>query len=123
MAAAKANTRGRDRITEYHQQFAAAIVKQIEAGTAPWQRPWKPGERLPPRHALTGVEYRGGNALRLALRGQERGFSDNRWATYRQIKEAGGHVRKGEHGVSFVSFRRARGEIRQVGESPWTRSR
>ena len=105
MAAAKANTPGRDRITEYHEQFAAAIVKQIEAGTAPWQRPWKPGEQALPRNAITGNAYTGGNALRLSLRGPERGFTDNRWATYRQIKEAGGHVRKGERGEHIVFFR------------------
>ena len=102
MAAAKANTRGRDRINEYHEQFAATIVKQIEAGTAPWQRPWKPGEQTSPRNAITGIRYTGGNALRLSLRGQERGFADNRWATYRQIKEAGGYVLKGQRGEHIV---------------------
>ena len=104
MAAARTNTPRRDRITEYHQQFAAAIVKQIEAGTAPWQRPWKPGEHLLPRNPFTGNPYTGGNALNLALRGAERGFADHRWATYRQIKEHGGHVRKAERGEKILYF-------------------
>ena len=104
MAAAKANTRGRDRVTEYHKEFAAAIIKQIEAGTAPWQRPWKPGEQLLPRNPFTGNRYTGGNALGLALEGAQRGFADHRWATYRQIKEAGGHVRKGERGAQILYF-------------------
>ena len=36
--------------------------------------------------------------------GIERDFSDNRWATYRQIAAAGGHVRKGEHGEKIFVF-------------------
>ena len=102
MAKASSNTPGRDRIEQYHRQFADSIIQQIEAGTAPWQKPWKPGEHSLPRNAVTGDEYRGGNSLYLSLRGAERGFADNRWATYRQIKEAGGHVRKGEHGEKIL---------------------
>ncbi|MDE2880664.1 MAG: ArdC family protein [Acidobacteriota bacterium] len=39
MANAKSKAPGRDRIEQYHQQFADSIIKQIEAGTAPWQKP------------------------------------------------------------------------------------
>ena len=27
--------------------FAAKLKKQLEAGIAPWQKPWKPGARVP----------------------------------------------------------------------------
>ena len=104
MAAAKANTPGRDRTTEYHRQFADSIIRHIEAGTAPWQKPWKSGQRFLPENALSGQPYRGGNALYLALTGQGRGFADNRWATYRQIAQAGGHVKKGERGEKILYF-------------------
>ena len=30
---------------EYHRRFADAIIEQIRKGTAPWQKPWGPGER------------------------------------------------------------------------------
>ena len=104
MAQAKTDAPRRDHVGEYHRQFADSIVRQIEAGTAPWQKPWKPGERFMPENAFSGKPYTGGNALYLALAGQERGFGDNRWATYRQIAQAGGHVKKGEHGEKILYF-------------------
>ena len=33
-----------------------------------------------------------------------KGYSDNRWGTYKQIEAAGGHVRKGERGTRILSF-------------------
>ena len=100
----------KEKAAEYHEQFAARIVKALEAGTAPWQKPWKPGERILPHNFQSGRDYRGGNALYLALNGLERGYADPRWGGYRQIQEAGGHVRKGEKGtpIMYVDFRQRR---------------
>ena len=94
----------------YHEQFAARIIKALQAGTAPWQKPWKPGERILPHNFGSGRDYRGGNAVYLAVNGIERGYADPRWGGYRQIQEAGGHVRKGEKGtpIMYVDFRQRR---------------
>ena len=102
--------KARERADEYHAQFAARIIKALEAGTAPWQKPWKPGERILPHNFQSGRDYRGGNALYLALNGLERGYADPRWGGYRQIQEAGGHVRKGEKGtpIMYVEWRQRR---------------
>ena len=29
----------------FHEQVAEKLIKQLEAGTAPWQKPWQPGEQ------------------------------------------------------------------------------
>ena len=102
--------KARERADEYHAQFAARIIKALEEGTAPWQKPWKPGERILPHNFQSGRDYRGGNALYLALNGLERGYADPRWGGYRQIQEAGGHVRKGEKGtpIMYVEWRQRR---------------
>ncbi len=99
-----------ERAAEYHEQFAARIIKALQEGTAPWQKPWKAGERILPHNFQSGRDYRGGNALYLALNGLERGYADPRWGGYRQIQEAGGHVRKGEKGtpILYVDFRQRR---------------
>ena len=34
--------KARERADEYHAQFAARIVKALEEGTAPWQKPCPP---------------------------------------------------------------------------------
>ena len=100
-----------DKTEDYHKQFAENIIAQMEAGTAPWQKPWKPGEQRAPENFATGGRYRGGNALYLTVAGEARGFGDNRWATYRQIANAGGHVRKGEHGEKVLFFDQAKSQL------------
>ena len=71
---------------EYHQQFADQIVEQIRQGTAPWQKPWKPGEEYLPKNLSSDKEYRGGNSIYLSVAQGAKGYSDNRWGTYKQIR-------------------------------------
>ena len=89
---------------EYYRQFADRVIEQIRQGTAPWQKPWGPGERVLPANVDTGRLYAGGNSLHLAAVQQERAYGDVRWGTYRQIQARGGQVRKGEQGTRILSF-------------------
>ena len=86
----------KERADEYHQQFADRIIRALKEGTAPWQKPWKPGERILPHNFQSGRDYRGGNAVYLAMKPLDHGYADLRWGGYRQIQETGGHVRQGE---------------------------
>ena len=89
---------------EYHRRFADQIIEQIKRGAAPWQKPWKPGERVLPSNLDTDRPYSGGNSLHLAAVAQDRGYSDIRWGTYRQIQAHRGQIRKGERGTRILSF-------------------
>ena len=102
----------------YSQNFADQIIKQIEAGVAPWQKPWKPGDRALPENLQSGKTYRGGNSLYLSMVQQAQGYGDNRWATFKQIKKEGGHVRKGEKGthVLFVDWERKKARRDEQGK-------
>lgn len=31
-----------EKAAEYHEQFAARIIKALQEGTAPWQKPYPP---------------------------------------------------------------------------------
>ncbi len=84
-----------DSPSRYYGKFAETAIRQMEEGTAPWQRAAKAGERVLPRNAVTHRAYTGGNAVYLPVRGQDRGFTDNRWITMQQIKEAGAQPPKG----------------------------
>lgn len=97
-----------ERIAEHHKEFAERIIKQIKEGVAPWQKPWNPGQKFLPANFKTGIPYRGGNTLNLASVSIERGYSDHRWGTWKQIKAAGGYVRKGERGagITYVDYTR-----------------
>ena len=82
------------------------LKEQIEQGVAPWQKPWKPGEqRLPEKHRQTDKPYRGGNSVYLSVTQTAKGYSDNRWATYKQIKDMGGQVRKGEKATHVLFYK------------------
>lgn len=86
------------------------IIKALKEGTAPWQKPWKHGERIMPHNFGSGRDDRGGNAVYLVMQGLDRGYADPRWGGDRQIQETGGHVRKGETGtpIMYVDFRQRR---------------
>ena len=82
------------------------IVKMLEQGTAPWQKPWKAGSPVPfqmPFNPTTARRYQGGNALYLMAVGSARGYEDPRWMSYRQAAEQGWQVRHGEK-ASYVEF-------------------
>ena len=55
-----------------------------------------------PKNAATGRSYSGINVLILWGAVVERGFSGQRWLTFRQALGLGGHVRKGEIGTTVV---------------------
>ncbi|MEE9355659.1 MAG: zincin-like metallopeptidase domain-containing protein [Methylococcaceae bacterium] len=81
--------------TPYYQQIADKLIKQLEEGTASWQKPWKPGEIRMPHNPVSGSKYRGSNALWLEMQGR----GDPRWMTYKQAQSIGAQVVKGEKGT------------------------
>ena len=94
-----------ERTERYHKEFAAQLIEQVKKGTAPWQKPWKVGERIGSRNLASGQLYSGSNTIRLMVVAADRGYSDSRWATYAQIQAAGDQIRKGERGTHILSFK------------------
>ena len=88
-----------DRRKAFHEQVAEKLIEQLRQGTAPWQKPWVPGEpgANMPVNPVTGKRYRGINVLQLMM--QER--ADQRWLTYKQAEAAGAQVLRGEKGTSI----------------------
>ncbi len=89
---------------DLYSQVSARILAELERGAAPWVKPWSatPGQNVP-QNALTNRPYSGCNVILLWL-ARGRGWATPRFLTFKQAIEAGGHVRKGEHGtkVYFV---------------------
>ena len=84
-----------------HEIVAANIIKKLEEGTAPWQKPWNhngPAFELP-YNAITGNRYKGINSLSLLSSDRE----DPRWMTFNQASAKGWKVRKGEK-ASLIQF-------------------
>jgi len=96
---------GRDR-TSLYQEITDNIIAELEAGRVPWVQPWGTtaarASLAMPKNASTSRCYSGINVLILWGAVVERGFSGQRWLTFRQALGLGGHVRKGETGTTVV---------------------
>ena len=93
-----------ERSEAYAKQVSGEIIEQIKKGSAPWMKPWKPGEQIGASNVATGKAYTGGNSLYLMSRQISEGRGDNRWGTYRQIEAMGGQVRRGEKGTQVLFY-------------------
>jgi antirestriction protein ArdC len=97
---------------DLYAEVSARIVAELEAGAAPWVKPWSatPGANTP-CNAVTNRPYSGCNVILLWM-AQSAGYRTPRYITFKQALELGGHVRKGEHGtkVYFVKQLQVRDE-------------
>jgi antirestriction protein ArdC len=90
---------------DFYQTITQKIVEQLSQGVRPWQCPWNATSAFgPPSRPLrsNGKRYSGVNVLVLWLESQLRGFSIPVWITFRQAKELGGFVKKGEKATTVV---------------------
>lgn len=89
---------------DLYAEVSARIVAELEAGAAPWIKPWSatPGANTP-CNAVTNRPYSGCNVVLLWM-AQAAGYRTPRYLTFKQAVELGGHVHKGECGtkVYFV---------------------
>ncbi|SUA67683.1 ArdC family protein [Oligella urethralis] len=85
----------------FAEQFSEKIIEMLEAGTAPWQKPWD-GQSAQPAafNAVTGHEYQGANKMWLSIQP----FNDPRWMTFNQAKSEGWSVKKGSKGTAIQVF-------------------
>lgn len=97
-----------DKYSDYVQGFNDKVIAAIEENNAPWQRPWNPGETGAggglPYNAMTGKAYSGSNSLYLSMEQAMRGYTDDRWLTFKQGGDLGAHVRKGEKGTQLAKW-------------------
>lgn len=91
--------------THIYQKVTDRIIADLEQGELTWLKPWSAGNMdgrvlKPLRH--NGQEYSGINVLMLWGAAMEAGFCSPHWMTFKQAKELGAHVRKGERGAPVV---------------------
>jgi antirestriction protein ArdC len=87
-----------------YQEITNKIIAELEQGRVPWVQPWgKTAAPLGlPKNAATGRHYTGINVLILWCAVTKQGFTSQNWLTFRQALKIGGHVRKGEKGITVV---------------------
>jgi len=90
---------------DIYQKVTDRIIADLEQGELTWLKPWSAGNMdrrivKPLRH--NGLPYSGINVLMLWGAALEGGFCSPYWMTFKQAKELGAFVRKGEHGNPVV---------------------
>lgn len=86
-----------------YDQVTDRIIAELEEGRLPWVQPWDSAGASAglPRNAGTGRCYSGINVLILWSEVIGCGYGSQAWLTYKQTEALGGHVRKGERGVTI----------------------
>ncbi|MDX5422246.1 MAG: ssDNA-binding domain-containing protein [Hymenobacteraceae bacterium] len=85
------------------EQVTTEVVEQLNKGTVPWQKPWT-CYGLPKNYA-SGRHYEGFNAFYLHYLTAKRCFTAPYFLTFKQARELGGRVRKGEKGAQIVYWK------------------
>ena len=89
------------KVNEAMASIVETVIDAMENGCAPWQKRWDSRSTANwPSNLLTGHKYQGGNALYLAILGAVRGC--DYWVGFKQAKQLGGNVRKGEKGTAIL---------------------
>lgn len=112
---------------DVYSEVTNQIIEQLEKGCVPWVKPWQSSGSVcdftMPQNGTSERRYSGINILLLWMASFERGFTDSRFMTYRQARELGANVIKGETGnriviakdfVPAAEKRKAREENRDV---------
>jgi antirestriction protein ArdC len=89
---------------EIREHVTLKIVAALQAGTAPWRRPWISDRTNagPPVNAVSECPYRRLNSVLLGMAG----FESRWWATYMQVRSLGLRVRRGERATRIVFWKR-----------------
>jgi antirestriction protein ArdC len=86
------------------------IIAQMEKGEVPWRKPWVDGQA--PTNLISGKPYRGINTLLLGSVGYNRIL----FLTFKQAKELGASIRKGEKSLPVVFWNSMEKEDPKTGE-------
>lgn len=84
---------------DLYETVTAQIIEALENGTRPWSPQW--AQALLPLRS-NRVPYRGINIMLLWAAAQRGNYSSPYWFTFKQARERGGCVRKGEKGSMVV---------------------
>ncbi|AFM10738.1 ArdC family protein [Turneriella parva] len=89
-------------MTNIYDAVTNKIVEQLENGKGlkAWVKPWITGG---PRNFTSGHAYRGLlNLMLLGFESMAKGYEHPLWASFKQIKKAGGSVKAGERATQIV---------------------
>ena len=94
----------KNKFKEEREKFVDDVIKSLEAGKIPWEKDWEKVSG-PVHNPITGTKYRGINNIKLYAAMIKKGYTDNRWVTFKQAQKEEWKIRKGEKGTSIEIFK------------------
>jgi antirestriction protein ArdC len=91
------------------------IIAQLEQNIVPWQRPWSKGGL--PQNLISKIPYRGINVWMLS----SSDFAQNFFLTWKQAKEIGASIKKGEKATMVVFWKKQEQETQEEEQIPSTK--
>jgi antirestriction protein ArdC len=76
------------------------VITKLQAGIIPWRRPWTQ-DGSAPVNFISKKPYRGANVFLLGMND----YPTQYYLTYKQARDKGGNVRKGEHGHTVIFWK------------------
>lgn len=91
--------------TDLHATVTNQLIEMMEAAleSEKWEMPWH-NQAVVPMNALTHKMYRGVNTVSLWMAQMTKGYTSPYWATYKQWKKLGAHVKKGEKSSLIIFY-------------------
>lgn len=93
---------------DVYAMVTGKIIAALEKGQVPWRKPWKEGGE--PQNLISKRYYRGVNTLLL----QNAGYEHNLFLTFKQAKEIGANIKKGEKSHLVVYWNQAEKELEEA---------
>ncbi len=90
---------GYDKLNPTQKRLIDQVMANLESGAGIWKQGWK--GLGAPVSAITGKSYKGNNRFALTLAMMLRGYTDNRWLTYKQMSERGWSFKRDAEGNSL----------------------
>ena len=87
-----------EKLTPARKALVDAVMKNLENGVGLWEQGWAGGGA--PVSGISGKQYNGINRMFLMAATAERGYSDNRWVTFKQMEDKDWSFKRDEEGRS-----------------------
>ncbi len=86
-------------MNKIREQLVQEFLSALKEDTIPWEQGW--ASTGMPQNAVSAAPYHGLNAVILSVEAHKRGYEDSRWCTYKQAKNQGWQVLRGEKGCQI----------------------
>lgn len=88
-----------DKLTPERKQLVDEILNNLKNSNSLWRQGWRVTGA--PVSAISGKRYNGVNRLFLSAAMMQKGYSDNRWLTFKQMEEKGWSFKRDAEGNSL----------------------